>query len=55
MGLSPVKGLFALAGQLICDCAFQISYEGELFFVGKAWRRASAPSPAAVCCCWKPA
>jgi choline dehydrogenase-like flavoprotein len=24
-------------------------------FVGKAWRRASAPSPAAVCCCWKPA
>jgi len=33
---------------VVCDRAFQISYEGELFFVGKAWRRASAPSPAAV-------
>src|ERR1700730_12843404 len=29
---------------VFCDRAFQISYEGELFFVGKAWRRASAPS-----------
>ena len=26
-----------------------------MFSVGKAWRRASAASPAAVCCCWKPA
>src|SRR5580704_17324365 len=34
---------------VVCDRAFQISYEGELFFVGKAWRRASAPSPGAVC------
>ena len=34
---------------VVCDRAFQISYEGELFFVGKAWRRASTPSPAAVC------
>ena len=35
MGLSPVKGLFALAGQLICDCCLGF-VERSLFGAGKA-------------------
>ena len=35
MGLSPVKGLFALAGQLICDCCLGFA-DSSLFGAGKA-------------------
>ena len=35
MGLSPVKGLFALAGQLICDCCLDFA-DSSLFGAEKA-------------------
>jgi hypothetical protein len=35
MGLSPVKGLFALAGQLICDCCLGFA-DSSLFGAEKA-------------------
>ena len=35
MGLSPVKGLFALAVQLICDCCLGFA-DGSLFGAEKA-------------------
>ena len=35
MGLSPVKGLFGLAGQLICDCCLGFA-DSSLFGAEKA-------------------
>jgi hypothetical protein len=35
MGLSPVKGLFGLAGQLICDCCLGCA-DSSLFGAEKA-------------------
>jgi hypothetical protein len=42
MGLSPVKGLFGLAGHLICDCCLGCA-DSSLFGAEKAF---FVPSPA---------